>query len=146
MATVGRALLILALVVALYGIAASIYGAIRGRDEWIASGRRSVYAIAALVTGAFAILEYAFLASDFTFATVASHGAPVQIEGFEPFRSVYRAEESIAVGVLDRRADFDTVLARAGTVQGVSCVRAALVARDYGMHERGEAPQFLARE
>ncbi|HWC25767.1 MAG TPA: cytochrome c-type biogenesis CcmF C-terminal domain-containing protein [Solirubrobacteraceae bacterium] len=75
MATVGRALLILALVVALYGIAASIYGAVRGRDEWIASGRRSVYGLAALVAGAFAILEIAFLRSDFTFATVASHSS-----------------------------------------------------------------------
>ena len=75
MATVGRALLILALVVALYGIAASLYGAVRRRDEWIASGRRAVYAVAALVTGAFAILEAAFLRSDFTFATVASHSS-----------------------------------------------------------------------
>ena len=75
MATVGRALLILALVAALYGIAASIYGAVARRDEWIASGRRSVYAVAALVTGAFAILEVAFLRSDFTFATVASHSS-----------------------------------------------------------------------
>ncbi len=75
MATVGRALLILALAVALYGVAASIYGAVKGRDEWIASGRRSVYAIAALVTGAFAILEIAFLRSDFSFATVASHSS-----------------------------------------------------------------------
>ena len=75
MATVGRALLILALVVALYGVAASIYGAVRRRDDWVASGRRSVYAIAALATGAFAILEFAFLRSDFTFATVASHSS-----------------------------------------------------------------------
>ena len=75
MATVGRALLILALVVALYGIAASLYGAVRRREEWIVSGRRSVYAIGALVTGAFAILEFAFLRSDFTFATVASHSS-----------------------------------------------------------------------
>src|ERR687894_2738338 len=75
MATVGRALLILALVVALYGIAASLYGAVRRREEWIVSGRRSVYAIGALVTGAFAILEFAFLRSDFAFATVASHSS-----------------------------------------------------------------------
>jgi cytochrome c-type biogenesis protein CcmF len=75
MATVGRALLILALAVALYGAAASVYGAVRGRDGWIASGRRSVYAIAALVSGAFAILELAFLRSDFQFATVASHSS-----------------------------------------------------------------------
>jgi cytochrome c-type biogenesis protein CcmF len=75
MATVGRALLILALVTAVYGIAASIYGARAGRGEWVTSGRRSVYAVAALCTGAFAILEFAFLRSDFTFATVASHSS-----------------------------------------------------------------------
>ncbi len=80
------------------------------------------------------------------FATVASHGAPVQIEGFEQFRSVYRPDESIAVGVLERRADFDAIVARVTTVRNVSSVRAALVSRDYGMHERSEAPQFLARE
>ena len=75
MATVGRALLILALAVAAYGIVASIYGARSGRPQWVASGRRAVYAVAALCTGAFAILELAFLRSDFTFATVASHSS-----------------------------------------------------------------------
>ncbi|MDX6706703.1 MAG: cytochrome c-type biosis protein CcmF, partial [Solirubrobacteraceae bacterium] len=75
MATVGRALLILALAVAAYGIFASIYGARSGRPDWVVSGRRAVYAIAALVTGAFAILEVAFLRSDFTFATVAAHSS-----------------------------------------------------------------------
>jgi cytochrome c-type biogenesis protein CcmF len=75
MATVGRALLILALATTAYGIVASIYGARSGRSEWVASGRRSVYAVALLCTGAFAILEIAFLRSDFTFATVASHSS-----------------------------------------------------------------------
>jgi cytochrome c-type biogenesis protein CcmF len=75
MAIVGRALLILALATAAYGIVASIHGARSGRAEWVASGRRSVYAVAALCTGAFAILELAFLRSDFTFATVASHSS-----------------------------------------------------------------------
>jgi cytochrome c-type biogenesis protein CcmF len=75
MATVGRACLILALAVAVYGIAASLYGARRGRPEFVASGRRSVYAVAALCTGAFGILELAFLRSDFTFATVAGHSS-----------------------------------------------------------------------
>jgi cytochrome c-type biogenesis protein CcmF len=74
-ATVGRALLILVLVVAAYGVFASIYGARRGKPEWVVSGRRSVYAIAALCTGAFVILEVAFLRSDFSFATVASHSS-----------------------------------------------------------------------
>ena len=75
MATVGRALLILALVAAAYGIFASLYGIRRGKPEWVVSGRRAVYAVAALTTGAFAILELAFLRSDFTFATVASHSS-----------------------------------------------------------------------
>jgi len=75
MATVGRALLILALVVTAYGIFASIYGARTRKPGWVLSGRRAVYAVAALVTGAFAILEVAFLRSDFTFATVASHSS-----------------------------------------------------------------------
>ncbi|MEA2221542.1 MAG: cytochrome c-type biosis protein CcmF [Solirubrobacteraceae bacterium] len=75
MATVGRALLILALAVSAYGIFASIYGVRRGRPQWVVSGRRAVYAVAALCTGAFAILEFAFLRSDFSFATVASHSS-----------------------------------------------------------------------
>src|SRR5919107_593602 len=75
MATVGRALLSLSLAVALYGIFASLYGVLRGKPAWIRSGRRSVYAVAALCTGAFAILEIAFLRSDFSFATVASHSS-----------------------------------------------------------------------
>jgi cytochrome c-type biogenesis protein CcmF len=75
MATVGRALLILALVVAAYGIFASLYGARRNRPDLVVSGRRAVYVVAALCTGAFAILETAFLRSDFTFATVASHSS-----------------------------------------------------------------------
>jgi len=74
-ATVGRALLILALVVAAYGIVASIYGARARRPEWVASGRRSAYAVAALATGAFVILEAAFLRSDFSFSIVASHSS-----------------------------------------------------------------------
>ena len=46
-----------------------------GRPRWVVSGRRSVYAVAALCSGAFGILELAFLRSDFSFATVASHSS-----------------------------------------------------------------------
>jgi cytochrome c-type biogenesis protein CcmF len=75
MALIGRALLILGLLVALYGIAASLFGAISGRREWVDSGRRSVYALAALMTAAFAILEAAFLRSDFSYNVVAAHSS-----------------------------------------------------------------------
>ena len=75
MAVVGRALLFLGLLLALYGIGASIYGARTGSIEFVDSGRRSVYALAALMTLAFAILEAAFLRSDFSFNVVAAHSS-----------------------------------------------------------------------
>jgi cytochrome c-type biogenesis protein CcmF len=75
MALLGRALLILGLLIALFGIGASLYGAITRRPEWVDSGRRSVYALAGVMTLAFAILEAAFLRSDFSFNVVAGHSS-----------------------------------------------------------------------
>jgi len=75
MALLGRALLILGLLVALYGIGSSLYGAVARRREWVDSGRRAVYALAGLMTFAFAILEVAFLRSDFSFNVVAAHSS-----------------------------------------------------------------------
>ncbi len=71
MATLGSACLLLALAVCAYGIGASLYGVRRGRPEWSDSGRRAVYALAGVLTVAFAVLEIAFLRSDFSFNTVA---------------------------------------------------------------------------
>src|ERR1700733_11041473 len=75
MALIGRALLILCLGAALYGIGASVYGVRRGRREWVVSGRRAVYALAAMATLAFVILEDAFLRNDFSFNVVAGHSS-----------------------------------------------------------------------
>jgi cytochrome c-type biogenesis protein CcmF len=75
MALLGRALLILGLLVTLYGIGASVYGAVNHRPEWVVSGRRAVYTLAALMTVAFVILEAAFLRSDFSFNVVAAHSS-----------------------------------------------------------------------
>ena len=71
MAGLGFACLQLALAVCVYGIGASLYGVRSGRVELSASGRRSVYALAGILTVAFAVLEVAFLSNDFTFNTVA---------------------------------------------------------------------------
>ncbi len=71
MAVVGRALLILGLLVSLYGIGASLYGARTGRPEFVESGRRAVYALFGLMALAFAIIESAFLRSDFSYNIVA---------------------------------------------------------------------------
>ncbi len=75
MALIGRALLILGLLVCLYGIGASVYGATRRRPAWVDSGRRAVYALAALMTIAFGLLETAFLRDDFSFNVVAGHSS-----------------------------------------------------------------------
>jgi cytochrome c-type biogenesis protein CcmF len=42
----GQACLIVAFAAALYGVAASLYGGHTHRREWVASGRRAMYAMA----------------------------------------------------------------------------------------------------
>src|ERR1700761_7056151 len=71
MAGLGFGCLLLALAVFAYGIGASLYGVRSGRIEFSESGRRSVYALAGILTVAFAVLEVAFLRNDFAFNTVA---------------------------------------------------------------------------
>ena len=71
MAGLGFACLVLALAVCAYGIGASLYGVRTGRMEFSDSGRRSVYALAGVLTVAIMVLEIAFLGNDFTFNTVA---------------------------------------------------------------------------
>jgi cytochrome c-type biogenesis protein CcmF len=70
-AGVGSACLAVGLLSAAYAVAASIYGARSGRREWVTSGRRAIYCLAGLCVAAFAILESAFLRSDFSYALVA---------------------------------------------------------------------------
>jgi cytochrome c-type biogenesis protein CcmF len=70
-AGVGSAALTVGLLAALYAVGASIFGAVTGRREWVTSGRRAVYCVAGLCVLAFAILESAFLRSDFSFQLVA---------------------------------------------------------------------------
>ena len=71
MAGLGYACLLLALAVCVYGIGAAIYGVRSGRMEFSDSARRAVYALAGILTVAFAVLEIAFLRNDFVFNTVA---------------------------------------------------------------------------
>src|SRR5947209_20425549 len=75
MAPVGRTLLILALLIAVYGIVASLRGARTASDEWVDSGRRAVYALAGVTTIAWVILEAAFLRNDFSFNVVTAHSS-----------------------------------------------------------------------
>jgi cytochrome c-type biogenesis protein CcmF len=75
MAAAGRICLVLALAICVVGALAALHGARRGDARWAAVGRRSVYALAAVLTIAFALLEIAFLRSDFSFAVVQSHSS-----------------------------------------------------------------------
>ena len=75
MPTFGRALILLALAVALYGIVVALVGARRNRRDLVDSARRSVYAMAALTTGAFLLLEAAFIRGDFRWEVVADHSS-----------------------------------------------------------------------
>src|SRR5919198_1545121 len=75
MAILGRACLIIALGLAVYGAAASIYGARARKQAWVESGRRAVYAMSGVVTIAFAILIAAFIRSDFSFGVVVDHSS-----------------------------------------------------------------------
>ena len=71
MAGFGFICLLLALAVCAYGIAASIYGVRTRRWEYADSGRRAMYALAAVLTIAGLVLELAFISNDFAFNTVA---------------------------------------------------------------------------
>ena len=60
MAGVGSACLTIGLFTALYAAGASLYGARAGRREWVDSGRRAIYCLAALCVGAFVVLAVSY--------------------------------------------------------------------------------------
>ncbi len=72
MALVGRVLLIFGLCSCLYGIWASLHGARGGGRQWVDSGRRAMYALAAMTAIAFVILDVAFVSSNFSYNIVAT--------------------------------------------------------------------------
>jgi cytochrome c-type biogenesis protein CcmF len=91
-AGVGSACLVVALLTALYAAAASIHGARSRRREWVTSGRRAIYCLAALCVAAFGILEAAFLRTDLTYRLVAegsSHDTP----GFYKVTAVWATQD-----------------------------------------------------
>src|SRR3954452_21539094 len=92
MALTGRVCLVLALALCVAGIAASLYGARRVEPAWADRGRRAVYTLAAVFTVAFAMLELAFLRSDFSFATVQAHSSTTT-PGFYKATAMWSSQE-----------------------------------------------------
>jgi cytochrome c-type biogenesis protein CcmF len=91
-ADVGSACLAIALLTALYAIGASIRGARTGRREWVTSGRRAIYCLAALCVIAFGILESAFLRSDFSYKLVAE-GSSTDTPTFYKVTAVWATQD-----------------------------------------------------
>ncbi len=75
MIDVGAACLVIGFITALYAVGASLYGARRGSREAVVSSRRAFYCLAALLVAGFAILEAAYLRSDFSFALVQQNSS-----------------------------------------------------------------------
>jgi cytochrome c-type biogenesis protein CcmF len=71
MSGLGSACLAVGLLTAVYAAGASVYGAVSGRRRFVVSGRRAIYCLAALLVVATAVLQAAFLRSDFSYQLVA---------------------------------------------------------------------------
>jgi cytochrome c-type biogenesis protein CcmF len=98
MDVLGRGLLVLGLLVALYGAVASVVGARKLQlggvaavddgafnghgDAWVRSGRRAVYLLAGLTTACFVLVEIAFIRTDLRFDVVASHSSATTPLGY----------------------------------------------------------------
>ena len=89
----------LAFAVALYGIVAALFGATQGRREWVTSARRAVYASSRRsTTGAFLVLELAFLRDDFSFSVVQSHSS-ITTPIFYKAAAAWSSQEGLAAAV-----------------------------------------------
>jgi cytochrome c-type biogenesis protein CcmF len=75
MLTLGRAALLLAFALAIFGIGASVLAARRQREDLAVAARRTVYALFAVLTLTMVVVELAFIRSDFSFRLVASHSS-----------------------------------------------------------------------
>ncbi|HWI22389.1 MAG TPA: heme lyase CcmF/NrfE family subunit [Baekduia sp.] len=75
MADVGHLLLIVALGVCVVGIYAALTAAHTGQDRWLTYARRAVFALFAVLSLSFLILELAFLRTDLSYEVVSTHSS-----------------------------------------------------------------------
>ncbi len=75
MPDVGSLSIALALMFAIYGAVAGVYGALAGRAAWVRSAEHAVYVVCGLVATAVGVLLYALLTHDFTIEYVASYSS-----------------------------------------------------------------------
>ena len=82
MPTLGAACLVCAFLCAIYASGAALAGR-NGDRRWVDSARRSVFAMAALLTVSVVSLEVAFLRDDFSVALVADHSSTTTPTGYK---------------------------------------------------------------
>ncbi|MFL5884494.1 MAG: heme lyase CcmF/NrfE family subunit [Thermoleophilaceae bacterium] len=92
MAFVGSASLFVALVVAVYAVGASLYGARTGRREYVVSARYAMYSLAGLLLLCMVILEAAYARSDFSFKLVAQNSS-TDTPTFYKFTALWSSQE-----------------------------------------------------
>ncbi|NOZ71860.1 MAG: heme lyase CcmF/NrfE family subunit [Chloroflexi bacterium] len=73
MADLGYITLVLAFIVSIYGLVASLVGAKRRNEVLITSGRNALYVVAGLITVSTVALWYLFISNDLSIDFVASH-------------------------------------------------------------------------
>ena len=73
MITIGNLAVFLALIAAIYSIGASLYGGIRRRRDFIASGEHAAYTCHAMVVIASIALLHGLITSDFSLKYVAHY-------------------------------------------------------------------------
>src|SRR5436190_1458065 len=87
----GAACLLLALLVAVYGVVAALAGT-RGERRFTDSARRAVYAFAALVTICVVVVEAAFARTDLSLKVVADHSSTTT-PGFYKLTAMWSSQE-----------------------------------------------------
>ena len=75
MPDLGKLALAIALILAVYSIAANIYGARRNAPDFVVSARHAIWAMCAMVTIAVFVLWPSLLHSDFSLEYVASYSS-----------------------------------------------------------------------
>ncbi|MEV4418554.1 cytochrome c-type biogenesis CcmF C-terminal domain-containing protein [Patulibacter sp. NPDC049589] len=125
----GRGLLILGLLVALYGAAVSVVGARRLQTAvgpgtatgttghgaaWVRSGRRAIYVLAGLAVSAFVLVEIAFIRTDLSFDIVVSHSSKSTPLGYRMAAPWSSQEGSLLLWVLMLSLWSSLVVRRAG--------------------------------
>jgi cytochrome c-type biogenesis protein CcmF len=89
--TLGAVCLVLALVVAVYGVVSALAGT-RGERRFTDSARRAVYAFAVLLTICVVVIEAAFARTDLSLAVVADHSSTTT-PGFYKLTAMWSSQE-----------------------------------------------------